>query len=228
MYINNKPATALTFWKWEEKDILMPSFREKMAEVTASEIVKLLNDKNVGFKGEKPRKLELKDIAILVRKGTEAKIIRQALNRRNLKSVYLSEQDSIYDTDEAPDVLIWLKAMANPRDEGKVRAAVSTGTLGFSKEYLHSLTLNDVQWDTHLNRFQKYQTCWQKSGILPALRLLIHEGAIKSVGEFHNSYAATELLQYSCQSSLALTTRSLNIDSTLSVIHHAPGNLSRF
>jgi hypothetical protein len=50
-------------------------------------------------------------------------------------------------------------------------------------------------------------------------------GAIKSVCGI---YAATELLQYSCQSSLALTTRSLSIDTTLSVIHHAPGNLSRF
>jgi exodeoxyribonuclease V beta subunit len=177
LYINNEIAPALTFWKLETDLISIGDYREYMAKVTASEIVKLLNDKKVGFKGEEKKfeKLDLKDIAILVKDGKEAKIIRRELNNRKLKSVYLSEKDSIYDTDEAPDVLIWLKAMANPRDEGKVRAAVSTGTLGFDKYDLYSLTLDDVQWDTHLNCFQNYQTRWQKSGILPALRLLIHD-----------------------------------------------------
>jgi exodeoxyribonuclease V beta subunit len=173
--INNKISPALTFWAWQEEKILMPTFRERMAAITASEIVKLLNNEKTGFKGEKFEKLELKDIAILVRGRTEAKIIRQELNRRNLKSVYLSEQDSIYDTDEASDILIWLNAIANPRDEGKVRAAVSTGTLNFDKADLYALTLDDDQWVKHLDRFQEYQTRWQKSGILPALRLLIHE-----------------------------------------------------
>ena len=174
--INNQLVPALTFWTWQEDKILIADYREQMAKVTASKIVKLLANETAGFQSEIDfKKLELKDIAILVRNGKEAKIIRQELNRRNLKSVYLSEQDSIYDTDEASDVLIWLNAMANPRDERKVRAAVSTGTLGFSEDVLYSLTLDDEQWETHLDRFQTYQTRWQESGILPALRLLIHD-----------------------------------------------------
>jgi len=65
-----------------------------MAEVTASEIVRLLNCANQGQTGFKStsgtiQALQPSDIAILVRSGTEAKVIRNALARRRLRSVYL-------------------------------------------------------------------------------------------------------------------------------------------
>ena len=218
--INNQIAPALTFWKWQtEKPMAIGDYREKMAQVTASEIVKLLVDKTAGFQPETDfKKLQLKDIAILVRDRNEAKIIRRELNNRNLKSVYLSEQDSIYDSDEAKDVLIWLEAMANPRDEGKVRAAVSTATLGFGIDELYKLTLNDAKWEKHLERFQKYQTRWQTSGILPALRLLIHDYGLhltlndtnESERKLTNVLHLAELLQQ----------HSSKIEGEEALIHH--------
>ena len=73
-----------------------------MAEVTASEIVRLLNLANQGSTGFKSsdafHALQPADIAILVRSGTEAKVMRNALASRQLRSVYLSERDSIYKT----------------------------------------------------------------------------------------------------------------------------------
>jgi len=219
LHINNQAAPALTFWTWQEDKISIEFYREKIAKVTASEIVKLLADETAGFQSKTGfKKLELKDIAILVRTGKEAKIIRRELSRRNLKSVYLSEQDSIYDTDEAGDVLIWLEAMANPRDEGKVRAAVSTGTLNFSTEELYSLTLDDGQWEIHLERFQTYQTRWQESGILPALRLLIHDYGLhlnskdddESERKLTNVLHLAELLQQ----------HSSKIEGEEALIHH--------
>jgi exodeoxyribonuclease V beta subunit len=217
--INNKIAPALTFLTWQEDKIPMEFYREQMAKVTASEIVKLLSDKTAGFQSETGfKKLELEDIAILVRNRNEAKIIRRELNRRNLKSVYLSEQDSIYDTDEANDVLIWLEAMANPRDERKVRAAVSTGTLDFSKEELYLFTSDEVQWETHLDRFQTYQIRWQESGILPTLRLLIHDYGLhlsrndenESERKLTNVLHLAELLQQ----------HSSKIEGEEALIHH--------
>ncbi len=154
----------------------MGNYREKMAKVTASELVKLLKTEQTGFQSESDfKRVELKDIAILVRNRNEAKIIRRELSKRQLKSVYLSEQDSIYDTDEAKDILMWLEAMANPRDERKVRKALSTSTFNFSKEKLHALVSDESEWEKHLDKFLSYQVRWQESGILPALRLLIHD-----------------------------------------------------
>jgi exodeoxyribonuclease V beta subunit len=178
--INGQPATALTLWHNETPDpIGMPAYRKEMAEVTASEIVRLLNLANQGATGFKLSEgfqaLQPADIAILVRTGTEAKIMRNALARRQLRSVYLSERDSIYQTGEAGDLLIWLKAMAEPRNERKVRAALSTATLGWPYQALHHLTQDEPSWEQQLERFIGYQQRWQQDGILPTLRQMISD-----------------------------------------------------
>ncbi|MDD5268221.1 MAG: exodeoxyribonuclease V subunit beta [Methylococcales bacterium] len=179
--INGQLASALTLWHWDSTEAIgMPDYREGMADVTASEIVRLLNSANQGQTGFKStsgtiQPLQPSDIAILVRSGTEAKAIRKALANRRLRSVYLSERDSIYATGEAADVLIWLKALAAPRNERNVRAALSTATFGWSYQALYQLTLDEPGWEQQLERFLGYQQRWQQDGILPALRQLISE-----------------------------------------------------
>ncbi len=63
-------------------------------------------------------RLQPADIAILVRDRKEAAAIRRALARRQVASVYLSDKDSVVDSEEAADVLRWLSAVANPLDGG--------------------------------------------------------------------------------------------------------------
>jgi exodeoxyribonuclease V beta subunit len=101
--------------------------------------------------------------------------MRNALASRQLRSVYLSERDSIYQTGVAGDLLIWLKAMAEPRNERKVRAALSTATLGWPYQALHQLTQDEPGWEQQLERFIGYQQRWQQDGILPTLRQLISD-----------------------------------------------------
>ncbi|MDD1623635.1 MAG: exodeoxyribonuclease V subunit beta [Methylococcaceae bacterium] len=175
-----QPAPALTLWHNEiPEPIGMPAYRKDMAEVTASEIVRLLklaNEGSAGFKSSNAfQALQPADIAILVRTGTEAKIMRNALASRQLRSVYLSERDSIYQTGAADDLLIWLKAMAEPRNERKVRAALSTATLGWPYQTLHHLTQDEPSWEQQLERFIGYQQRWQQDGILPTLRQMISD-----------------------------------------------------
>ncbi|MEY3289886.1 MAG: hypothetical protein RLZZ419_2128 [Pseudomonadota bacterium] len=179
--INGQLAAALTLWHWDSQDAIgMPDYRERMAEVTASEIVRLLNCANQGKTGFQSKSgniqpLQPSDIAILVRSGTEAKAIRNALGRRRLRSVYLSERDSIYATNEASDLLVWLKALAEPRNERKVRAALSTAILGWSYQALHQLTIDEPGWEQQLERFLGYQQRWLQDGILPTLRQLMND-----------------------------------------------------
>ncbi|WP_432742718.1 exodeoxyribonuclease V subunit beta [Methylobacter sp. G7] len=179
--IDGQAATALTLWHHETPEPLgMPVYRKEMAEVTASEIVRLLNLANQGATGFKTQAgviqaLQPADIAILVRTGTEAKVMRNALASRQLRSVYLSERESIYQTGVADDLLIWIKAMAEPRNERKVRAALSTATLGWPYQTLHHLTQDEPNWEQQLERFIGYQQRWQQDGILPTLRQMISD-----------------------------------------------------
>ncbi|MGJ0485379.1 MAG: exodeoxyribonuclease V subunit beta [Methylomicrobium sp.] len=176
--IDHRPAPALTFWLLNEgKAVGMPEYREKMSEAAASEIVRLLERakaRRAGFQSEESlQPLKPSDIAILVRSGTEARAMRKALSKRNLRSVYLSEKDSIFRTREASALLIWLKALADPRNERKVRAALGTATFGWPYRKLHRLAQNEPEWELQLDRFLTYHERWRKDGILPALRQLI-------------------------------------------------------
>ncbi|WP_026600854.1 exodeoxyribonuclease V subunit beta [Methylomonas sp. 11b] len=178
--IDNQAAPALTLWHWDSEDAVgMPAYRETLAEATASQIVKLLNSADAGQTGFSSvsgmQALQPGDIAILVRSGTEAVAIRNALARRRLRSVYLSERDSIFASVEAVDMLLWLNALAEPRNERKVRAALSSATFGWSYQALHALALDEPGWELHLERFLMYQQRWQQDGILPALRQLLND-----------------------------------------------------
>ncbi len=199
--VNSQPAAALTLWHWNSPEpIGMPEYRQQMAESTASEIVRLLNSagqSQIGFKSAVAfNPLQPSDIAILVRSGTEAKVIRNALAKRQLRSVYLSERESIFATRDAADLLIWLNALAEPRNERKVRAALSTAAFGWSHQALQQLTLDELGWEQHLERFLGYQWRWQQDGILPALRQLIHDYELhaKLVTDYEGERSITNLL----------------------------------
>jgi exodeoxyribonuclease V beta subunit len=181
---NLQTAAALTVWQMSSDDpIGMPEYRRQMADATASEIVRLLqsaDQKHTGFQNPSGdiHPLQPADIAILVRSGSEAKAMRAALANRNLRSVYLSERESIFASPEATDLLIWLNALAAPRDERKVRTALSTATLGWSHAQLRQLTWDEPAWEQQLERFIGYQQRWQRDGILPTLRQLMSDYAL--------------------------------------------------
>jgi exodeoxyribonuclease V beta subunit len=198
--IDCRPAPVLTFWHWNPGEAVgMPAYREKMAEAAASEIVRLLDLAKAGRAGfqsaESLQPLKPSDIAILVRSGTEARAMRKALAKRNLRSVYLSEKDSIFRTPEAADLLIWLKALADPRNERKVRAALGTATFGWHYRNLHRLAQDEPEWELQLDRFLSYHDRWRQDGILPALRQLIDDyGLYARLKETEGERSLTNLL----------------------------------
>jgi exodeoxyribonuclease V beta subunit len=157
-------------------------YRPRMAEVAATRIHDLLAQGHRGeagfHDGKKFTPLAPADIAVLVRTGQEAALIRNELRQRGLASVYLSDQDNVLQTQEAEDILHWLHAMAEPASERRVRTALGTASLGWDWETLDSLFSNDARWEAALAQFQDYADRWQRRGILPALRQLIQDQTV--------------------------------------------------
>src|SRR5690606_25830638 len=102
--------------------------RRLFAALCAERISTWLNDAQAGFaEPHKPlQRLRPADIAVLVRTGKEAQAVRHELRRRGIASVYLSDQDSVFASGEAHDLLHWLHAVAEPLDVRRVRAALAT------------------------------------------------------------------------------------------------------
>ena len=170
------PYQALAVAATDRDDMKADDYRSFFAHHCAEHIVGLLNDEKVGFTdGVKFTRLVPADIAILVRDRREAAAIRSALAQRKVPSVYLSDQDSVVDSDEAQDVLRWLHAVANPLDGALARAAFATRTAGLALAELARLSSDETVWETVVEQLKALHVTWQRQGVLAMLRRLIHE-----------------------------------------------------
>ena len=170
------PYQALAIASSVRDDMRADDYREFFAHHAAEHIVTLLNDPQVGFRdGDKFRRLVPADIAILVRERREAGAIRRALEQRKVASVYLSDQDSVVDSDEAADLLRWLHAVANPLDGALARAAFATRTAGLSLAELAQLSSDELAWEERVEQLKALHVVWQRQGVLAMLRRFVHE-----------------------------------------------------
>lgn len=152
------------------------AYREYFAHHCAEHIVGLLGDERVGFSdGERFRRLVPADIAILVRDRREAAAVRRALVERKVASVYLSDKDSVVESEEAADVLRWLYAVANPLDGMLARAAFATRTAGLPLGELARLSSDEVAWEARVEQLKHLHGAWQRQGVLAMLRRFVHE-----------------------------------------------------
>ena len=150
--------------------------RDLFAALCAERIVTLLNDSQAGFaeEGQPFRRLRPADMAVLVRSGTEAEAVRHALRRRGLASVYLSDKDTVFQTDEAVDLLRLLQAAAAPRDVRLARAALATALLGLTLDELVVLATDDERFDRQCEGLQQLNLVWKNQGVLAMVRRALH------------------------------------------------------
>lgn len=122
--------------------------------------------------------LSANNIAILVRTGKEASLIRKALLDENINSVYLSLKESVYATPLAKDLLFILKACLNPEDERLLRSAIGCKLFAMTPVKIHQLLFDNKLWELKIAQFFEYQALWNKRGVLVMLHKLFHEQGI--------------------------------------------------
>jgi exodeoxyribonuclease V beta subunit len=181
LHVEGQVVPALNIWHLSADQPLSGAvYRQKLAAACASEITALLNagqQGRAGFTedGKDFRGLLPADIAILVRDGKEAQAVRGELSARGVRSVYLSDKDSVFAAQEAHDVLTWLKACAEPDAERPLRAALACITLDLSLAELERLNQDELAWEARVMQFRGYRELWRKQGVLPMLRRLLHD-----------------------------------------------------
>jgi exodeoxyribonuclease V beta subunit len=174
---------ALTAW-WlpsaeDGKPLGKTAYLNNMAASCATEMVRLLNLGQhgeagfVGARGTAP--LRPADMAVLVNNGTEARAIRAALAGRGVRSVYLSDRDSVFQTDQAGELRHWLAACADPDNGRLIRSALATVVLGLDWAALDTFNRDELAWEACVLQFRGYRDCWRKKGVLPMLRRLLND-----------------------------------------------------
>ncbi|SDS49719.1 DNA helicase/exodeoxyribonuclease V, beta subunit [Pseudomonas oryzae] len=171
---------ALSLWQLaSEEPLSAGAYQSEMAARAATEIARLLGlgqQHRAGFARDgQLAPLRPSDIAVLVRNGREAEAIRRQLGARGVRSVYLSDKDSVFASQEARDLLLWLRACAEPDVDRPLRAALASRTLGLALVELEQLNQDERIWERRVMQFRGYRQRWQRQGVLPMLHQLLHD-----------------------------------------------------
>lgn len=165
----DEPGEALT----------VSAYETRSAQWCAAQVAEVLNlgqQGRAGFESaEGFRAVRPADIAVLVNSHKEAATLRAALAARQVRSVYLSERESVYDSAQAGELQYWLAACAQPSDGRALRTALATPTLGLTWADIDRINTDEQAWEETVLRFQAYRDCWQHRGVLPMLRRLLND-----------------------------------------------------
>ncbi len=150
---------------------LLRRFADRCAEFVAT----MLADRDAGFACDgRLVALQPSDFAILVRDRGEAAAIRAALARRAVPSTFLSENQSVFESDEAADLTLWLVALAEPYDARRARAAFATRLVGLPLPALATLAEGDATFDARVETLVRLNAVWREQGVLAAIHRMLH------------------------------------------------------
>jgi len=126
-------------------------------------------------------RLRAGEIAILVRSGMEARVMREELLKLDppILTVYQSQRDSVFSAAVfAEDLYHVLAAMEMPTEKRLLKAAMATPLYrGFTADFseLDTLQQDDGFYEARIAEFHRYRYEWQQHGVLAALGLLMAE-----------------------------------------------------
>lgn len=174
--VHGEAAPALQLWVRAagEEPISIGDAERELPAAVAGEIVRLLNEGvTVGSRPLRPE-----DVAVLVPANHQAFKVQQALLERGVPCV-LYATESLFAAPEAGEVRRVLAAIAEPAQEGLVKAALATPMLGATADRLTALTADDSAWQAVLDRFRGYREWWQDGGFITMFRRLLSTEGVR-------------------------------------------------
>lgn len=169
-------VAPLNVWYFDQGDepVGQGHYLAQAAQAAAATLSEALADDGSGFEspnGWQP--LVAADVAILVRNRQEADAMREALSALSVPSVYLSDRESVLATQEAHDLVFWLRACAEPNNERRVRQALGTPTLAIPLAQLALWRDDELAWESQMQQFSALHQTWRRHGVLAVLRQLM-------------------------------------------------------
>lgn len=149
---------------------------EMIPAAIAAEIARLLRDGAEGRLLIDGRGVRPGDVAVLVRKNRQARMMQRALGELGIPCV-LCRAGNLFDATEAGQLLLILEAVARPGNEALVKAALVTEILGRDGNALAELLADEASWERVLEDFRRYRELWDERGFMAmAARLLAEQG----------------------------------------------------
>lgn len=160
--INFLPATENGLWMWNQA-------AQHLARYCAQQIAGLLQPGAFTFgseqSGKSAKAVQAGDVCVLVRDRNEAMIMKSALAKQGVESVFLIRR-SVFVSDVAWQMLLLLRALHAPQDESAVRAALLSELFNFNANSFDVLIQDEIRWHNVLSVFMEGHGLWQKQGVI--------------------------------------------------------------
>lgn len=113
------------------------------------------------------------DIAVLVNKHNEAKVLQQRLRQHNIPAV-IYKTGNVFQSDDAKNLWHVLAAMAAPHHPGKVKAALLTPLCGFTTGDILAMKEDSEEFENQSSVLVEFHKKWQEKGIMVSLTAFLH------------------------------------------------------
>ncbi len=171
------PLNILLISDFEEKKLSKDKADQRAAAACAKAIAGLLQNSAQGKASISGRALVSSDIAILVQAHRQAELMRAALRRAGLNSVYASKL-SVFAGSEAAELETLLRALLNPASRSLSASALATTLFGLNASELYQLQQDAALWGRRVQQLRGYQAHWQRFGVHAMLHRLFQETGI--------------------------------------------------
>lgn len=202
LLLNGEQSAPLQFW------LLQPDEQAKKPTITreaatfdaltacAGNIRDILNKANNGDATLGARPVAAADIAVLVRTNQHAAQMQMALRAQSVRSVRLAN-NGVFESEEARELLVILRAITEPSRTGLVRAALATRILGYTASAIDALNASEAQWDTLITSMLNYQDILEQRGVIACLQQVFVDMGVSQrlLGQLGGEQQLTNLLQ---------------------------------
>ncbi|MBN2298838.1 MAG: exodeoxyribonuclease V subunit beta, partial [Deltaproteobacteria bacterium] len=173
--LEDSQGAPLTLWFIREEGggLLDKNTAEKeISRAVALEISRLLDQGSAHRVMIDDKPVEPGDIAVLVRENRQARQVRDELAGYGIPCVVMSDEN-VFESWEAFEMEVLLKAVSRPHSEGLVRAALATSIMGLSAHDIDALNKDEGAWEECILGFGKYHDLWAGRGFMRMFRELI-------------------------------------------------------
>jgi exodeoxyribonuclease V beta subunit len=162
-----------------DKPITKGQARELIPDAVAGEISRLigLGKEGRALIGDRP--LREADIAVLVRRNSEARLVQESLTALRIPSV-LHSMGNLFDTDEALEMSRVLSAIGSPNHEPLLKVSLATDMLGKGGEDLEKLGRDEAEWEDWVVKFREYNELWEKRGFIRMFRYFLLKEKVRT------------------------------------------------
>jgi exodeoxyribonuclease V beta subunit len=177
---NDNAAPLNIIWAASDKAMTKGDLTAVSANATANEIAKLLSLAQAGKAslGEDKTSVTGGDIAVLVRNHRQAQAVQDCLQVRGINSVQQGRENVFWSV-EAQILERVLLAIAEPNNEARIKAALTTTLWGLNATELYQLQEDEAKWLVQLNFFYDLHQLWLKHGFMRLFRHLLIAGGVE-------------------------------------------------